>query len=274
MPPGDSNAATLEQLVARIDKLQRTVDKLARVRTSGGAEMVRLDYPRAEIHLEATGRHERKRAQACRKEPWTVEWIDELEAGGVLWDLGANVGAYSLIAAKRPAGALRVVSVEPSFATYASLCRNVVLNQAGEWISPLPVMVGGTTELRTLGYSDITAGASFHAGGAPSLAEDFHSVYDQPVLTFALDDLVANFGLPAPDYIKLDIDGAETLALRGARRSLETVKSVMAEISNRERTEVDPLMAEAGLLPRGTEHRREGDVGKPESVGYVRYDRP
>jgi FkbM family methyltransferase len=265
--------ATLERLVARIDKLQRSVDKLARVRTGAGVEMVRLDYPHAELHLEATVRHERKRAQACRKEPWTVEWLESLAAGGVLWDLGANVGAYSLIAAARPSGGLRVVSVEPSFSTYASLCRNIVLNDLASSITPLPVMVGESTGVGTLRYADLAPGASFHEGAAPSLIDTFRSVYEQSVLTFALDDLVRDFGLPEPDYIKLDIDGGETLALHGAKDTLRRVKSVMAEISNREREDVDPLMAEAGLRPQGGEHKREFDIGLPESGRYVRYER-
>jgi FkbM family methyltransferase len=268
-----TRTVTLEALTERIEKLQRSVDKLARVRTAGGVEMVRLDYPHAELHLEASVRHERKRAQACRKEPWTVEWIESLAAGGVLWDLGANVGAYSLIAAARPSGALRVVSVEPSFSTYAALCRNIVLNDLGSAITPLPVMIGEATGLGTLRYADLAPGASFHEGAAPSLIDDFSSVYDQPVMTFALDDLVRTFGLPEPDYIKLDIDGGETFALHGAKETLRRVKSVMAEISNREREDVDPLMAAAGLQPQGGEHKRELDVGLPESGRYVRYDR-
>jgi FkbM family methyltransferase len=262
-------SAPLEQLVRRVDKLQRTVEKLSQT-TQRGTQTVALDYEHAEILLQVTTRHERKRAFACRKEPWTVAWLEELEQGRVLWDLGANVGAYSFIAAARQ---LRVVSVEPSFSTYAALCRNVVLNELADRVSPLPVMIGATTGLGILGYSDIDAGASFHAGGVASLREDAGSVYDQPVLTFALDHLVEQFELPAPDYLKLDVDGAELVALQGAARSLAGVRSVMAEIGEDERAAVDALMTDAGLVASGDEYHRSGADGEPVSAGYVRYDR-
>lgn len=41
------------------------------------------------------------------------------------------------------------------------------------------------------------------------------------VTTVAIDELVATGEVPLPDYIKMDIEGAETLALRGARVTLE-----------------------------------------------------
>src|SRR6266446_5011490 len=60
------------------------------------------------------------------KEPQTIAWIDAMEHGAILWDIGANVGCYSLYAAKR---GLRVIAFEPSAANYAVLIRNIRLNQ-------------------------------------------------------------------------------------------------------------------------------------------------
>src|SRR5688572_14716010 len=61
----------------------------------------RLDYDRADIYLRVTSKVEGFRIHACAKEPFTIEWIHgQLRAGDVLYDIGANVGAYSLVAAK------------------------------------------------------------------------------------------------------------------------------------------------------------------------------
>ena len=46
------------------------------------------------------------------KEPETLDWIDAIQEGSVLWDIGANVGLYSCYAAK--ARRCRVVAFEPS----------------------------------------------------------------------------------------------------------------------------------------------------------------
>lgn len=281
MPIGPlSTRRRLIRLQHSVDKLHRTIAKSAITASAGEgarAHVVQLDYPGADIHLQAMTRHEHKRAFACRKEPWTVAWIESAPAGGVLWDVGANVGAYSLIAAMRPQGAMQVVSIEPSFSTYASLCRNVLLNGVADRISPLCAMLGDVTGTGTLGYADTKAGASFHAGGAASLKEDFASEFDQKVFVFRLDELVERFGLPAPDFLKIDVDGAEVQVLHGARETLRTVSSVLLEISDREREEIAPLMEEAGLRMVGDEHRRTGPkseaAASPGSVGYARYDR-
>jgi hypothetical protein len=63
----------------------------------------RLDYDRADIYLRVTSKAETFRVKACAKEPFTIDWIHaHLAAGDVLYDIGANVGAYSLVAAKQP----------------------------------------------------------------------------------------------------------------------------------------------------------------------------
>ena len=69
----------------------------------------RLDFPDADVFLRITSKAERMRLRACAKEPFTVEWLREhVGAGDVLFDIGANIGVYSLIAAKKPGGGARV----------------------------------------------------------------------------------------------------------------------------------------------------------------------
>src|SRR6516225_6093965 len=56
------------------------------------------------------------------KEPDTIRWIDSFEPNDVFWDIGANVGVFSLYAARRK---VRVLAFEPSAGNYMILCRNV-----------------------------------------------------------------------------------------------------------------------------------------------------
>src|SRR4051812_16333710 len=88
----------------------------------------RLDYEPAEIHLGLTSRDEFHRLRSCEKEPWTVRWIEEyLKPGQVLYDVGANVGAYTLVAAIAVPEA-RVLAFEPAPANFAALSGNLELN--------------------------------------------------------------------------------------------------------------------------------------------------
>ena len=57
------------------------------------------------------------------KEPETLEWIDEIPQGSVLWDIGANIGLYTCYAAK--ARGCRVFAFEPSVFNLELLARSL-----------------------------------------------------------------------------------------------------------------------------------------------------
>src|SRR5205085_779682 len=138
---------------------------------------VRLDFPDHDIWLRATSDAERRwRAHACAKEPWTVRWIQEhVERGEVLYDIGANIGAFSLIAAI--ARSASVVAFEPGYASFARLCENIQINGCGEAIVPVPMPLSDTVGLVTFTYRSLEPGQSRHVLG-PTLGG---SPYAQPM---------------------------------------------------------------------------------------------
>jgi hypothetical protein len=73
--------------------------------------------------------------------------------------------------------------------------------------------------------------------------------YAQPVLTFRLDDLVEQFGLPRPHHVKLDVDGGELAVLAGAARTLAALdlRSVLVEVSSELSEPVTRALAVHGL---------------------------
>lgn len=112
--------------------------------------------------MRVTTEADRTRLRACRKKPWTVAWIErEIRTGDVVWDVGANVGASSLLAAcaRQATG----YAFEPGFATYAALCDNVALNGLGALVRPLPVALGATTTVSSRGLRSFESGAAIHA---------------------------------------------------------------------------------------------------------------
>jgi FkbM family methyltransferase len=189
------------------------------------------------------------RVRGCAKEPFTVEWIHNRIGGGeVLYDIGANVGVYSLVAARKPNGAARVFCFEASYANVASLCANIILNNAGDLVTPLPVALAHSTGMNVLSLRDVKAGAARHAlGDAPP--EDGPTLYKQPVLTFRLDDAIDSFGLPLPNHIKLDVDGGELAVLEGAARTLAspTLRSILIEVTTSQSGAVTDVLERHGL---------------------------
>ena len=71
------------------------------------------------------------------KEPETLEWIDRMPKGSILWDIGANVGLYSCYAAKKCGG--RVFSFEPSIFNLELLGRNIFLNKLTDLVTIIPL---------------------------------------------------------------------------------------------------------------------------------------
>ena len=209
---------------------------------------VRLDYDRADIHLQVTSPTEVFRVRACGKEPFTIQWIhDRFSAGDVLYDIGANVGAYSLVAAKNPGAGARVFSFEASYANVAAINANIALNGAGESVSVLPVALSDATALDVFHLRDALPGGARHALGGS--ADAGGATVPQAVMTFRLDDLVEQLRLPSPAHIKLDVDGGELAVLAGAERTLASpaLKTMMIEVATELSDEVTRRIERGGL---------------------------
>jgi len=166
----------------------------------------------------------------------------------VLYDIGANVGAFTLIAAKLCGPRGRVVAFEPGYASFAHLCDNIVLNGCQDTVIPVPMALGSTTALGTFTYRTLHAGQSRH-GFVEDEWSGEHSTkphrYSQPVLSMSLDEIISRFALPTPDYIKLDVDGGELNVLRGAAATLGTpgLRSILIEVDDSLSDEVIRMLA-------------------------------
>lgn len=155
-------------------------------------------------------------------EPETVAWIAGLPAEAVLWDIGANIGLYSLFAAKR---GLRVLAFEPSAASFAAMVRSVEINGLDDRISAYCLAFAQDTGLVSLHMASTAAGHSMHS------LEAREGGFRQAVPAFAMDDFFQHMDAPAPYAIKLDVDGIEPMILRGGRSMLRAhVREVLVEI--------------------------------------------
>ena len=137
----------------------------------------------------------------------------EVKAGSVFYDIGANVGFYSLLAAKL-VGDGKVLAFEPWSANLAHLRRHLSLNRARN------------VEVMELAVSDEVGSAFFQpeATGAMGRLLEQGSVR---VTTTTLDAMLHDNSAPPPHYIKMDIEGAEAKALLGGQACFRTHKPVL-----------------------------------------------
>jgi FkbM family methyltransferase len=192
-----------------------------------------LDYNRKRVKLQADSLLDFYRARACEKEPETVHWIETyIHKGDVFYDLGANIGAYSLVACAYCSGEIKILAFEPSFSNFYQLCRNIILNKFDKNITPYMIALSRKPGLLAFNYRSLEAGSADHwlDENLPTASAD--SVYTQQLLAFSMDYLIEQFGFPIPNHIKLDVDGAEVDVLLGAEKTLrkQSVKSILVEV--------------------------------------------
>jgi FkbM family methyltransferase len=126
-----------------------------------------------------------------------------LRRGSALYDVGANVGVYTLLASKRVGDAGHVVAFEPLPENLAFLRRHLQLNRCGN------------VRVVEAALSDQCGTGTFAAGGHRSMGR-LTTDGTVAVSVVTLDEVVARLGLPLPSVIKMDIEGGEVAALRGA----------------------------------------------------------
>jgi FkbM family methyltransferase len=201
------------------------------------AALVRpLAYDKCTVLLHVDSEFEYKvRLHSAAREPETVRWIEQFLDGDVFYDIGANVGAYSLIAAKLFAGRVKVYAFEPSALNFSQLVRNLALNRCGETVMPLPIALADATEPQVFNYQNVTRGGAMHALGSTTgeQGRSFVPALRQHLLAYSLDDLVEHYHLELPSHIKIDVDGCEPRILAGAARTLKSpsLRSVLFEAS-------------------------------------------
>lgn len=228
----------------------------------------RLDYRPAPVRMNVGSAIDLARLHSCAKEPETVAWLEsELRPGDVFYDIGANVGAYSLVANAVTAGRTTVFSFEPGAATFAELCDNICLNEAQGSIFPMPVALSDGTGLGKFTYADRAAGAAAHnlTGARIDLTRPAPGVnsMEQFVLCYCLDELIDTFKLPAPNLVKIDVDGHELATLEGAPRTLadRRLRSLLVEAADQEVEErLAALLSGYGMMVTGRHSHRPGLV--------------
>jgi len=202
------------------------------------------------------------------------EFWQKLDLQGMtVYDIGAFQGLLALFFASR---AQRVVCFEPNSRNHRRLMENLELNGIRN-VTVRKVGVGSRHETLRMVSNPLMMGGSSVDGktveellrsGAGTVAEEI------PVVT--LDREIGEAGLPAPDFIKIDIEGWEIEALRGARQTIAARKpalflemhgETLAE-KKRKAAEIVAFLWEAGY--RDIRHIESGAAIAPANAEAAR----
>ena len=196
------------------------------------------------------------------KEKDTIAWIDGHKVGSVFWDIGANIGAYSLYAAiKRHS---TVLAFEPASTNLYALNKNIRLNNLGDRVRAYCIAFSNSKGLGVLNLSSDVIGAAANQFGEPGDVSPYSNPtmpqFTQGMLAFAVDDFIEQFAPPFPNHLKLDVDGIELAILSGARKTLNDprLESVMVELSVTDKEETGSAV---GILEQaGFELVAKGEI--------------
>jgi FkbM family methyltransferase len=161
-----------------------------------------------------------------------VELVEEAGDNPVVWDVGANLGVFSVLAGQV---AEEVVAIEPVPWTVARLADNLDQNGLGDAFV-LPVALGAVDESDrplTIERADVgTQTATFDSELVDGRGE-------LPVEVVVGDHLAQV--VPAPDVLKIDVEGAEVAVLDGLATTLQSVDTVLVETHGTEAAVYDRL---------------------------------
>ena len=212
------------------------------------------------------------------KEPETLEWIESFDQDDVLWDIGANVGIFSLYASLI---GNRVLAFEPAPGNYYLLSRNIEINDFDEKISAYCIAFSDSTKLNTFYMQSTDLGGALNNLGEATdwQGGEFDHSLKQAAVGYTIDDFMDNFAPLFPNHVKIDVDGIENTILKGGKRVLsdDRVKSVLVELdTGRTDTyaEAMQVLGQAGLQLAEKKHAPEFDGSKYSSLYNHIFARP
>lgn len=201
-----------------VGRLRQALSQVAEI--SLGGVVLRL------VILDKCGVYWEQVGPSC--EPETLRWIEGFAADEVLFDVGANVGFFSLYAGLR---GCRCVAIEPNPFSFHALARNILANGLDRQVVPLCLALAKAPGIGRLGIAGEQSGMVNSTLAGP---DDLRRALGTATLT--LDDLMRLPGLDFPNHLKIDVDGLEEAVLSGAGQVLADprLRSLLIEVGDRD----------------------------------------
>ena len=172
------------------------------------------------------------------KEPETINWINNFKKKKIVfWDIGANLGLYSIYAAIKHEKIL-IYSFEPSVNNLRILSRNIFINNLEKKIiiNQIP-LTNKKDKYLTMSQRSFIEGDALNTFGEKFNFEgkEIKSTHNYQIYGTTMDSLVNTQSTQLPNYIKIDVDGIEHLILSGGRKLLQNKKifSIIIEINDK-----------------------------------------
>ncbi len=184
------------------------------------------------------------------KEPETIDWINSFDVNKkkiTFWDIGANIGLFSIYAAIKHLNC-EIVSFEPSTSNLRCLSRNISINNLDDRIKIFTNPLSNSdNKFLKLNENQFYEGGALNAFGEEINFEGkkFQPSNRYSVMGKTINSILKNKILDIPNYIKIDVDGIEHLILEGSNEFLNNEKllSLSIEINENYKVQYDKVLA-------------------------------
>jgi len=213
------------------------------------------------------------------KEPGTCDWIKtEVRSGEIFYDIGANIGVYTILAAKCTGKNGRVFAFEPHCPNFSRMLDNIRVNNLEHIVTPCNFALHDQQGFFPFHYFSGEAATSHsQIGPAPGdLKLEFQPEISELKYSASIDSLIATKEFPPPHHIKIDVDGNEFAILRGMSnlmKSSQRPKSIQVEIDKPHKNEIMAFMELHKYFLAVKHHTRAGlerisEGQNPEDILY------
>jgi FkbM family methyltransferase len=153
-------------------------------------------------------------ATGAAERPVQDALVREIRPGATVFDIGANVGFVTLVAARLVGPNGRVVAFEPVPENVESIKENLALNEV-DWVELRETAIGREGGSARMIVSDVSAFSRLETISVPDAERERIDVS-----ITSIDELVGSGSVPAPDLVKIDVEGAELEVIEGMRRTI------------------------------------------------------
>lgn len=169
---------------------------------------------------------------------------DTVRPGHAVWDIGANIGLFSFAAAAVTGPSGQVLAVEPDTALTGLLRRSAAMNRDCAPVQVLPAAISDEVSVARFHVARRNRATSHLDGYGTAMAGGVRTTELVPTVT--LDWLAARF--PAPDVLKIDVEGAELAVLTGGTQMLQHLPAIICEVAARNAAPVSELLTSFGYI--------------------------
>lgn len=168
------------------------------------------------------------------KEAEVRYYIDRyVKDGDKFFDIGANIGVFSIYAAKRFSN-ISCYCFEPEYSNLNKLKENIIANEVLHKAIIYSVAISNFIGLSNLNLQDLTSGSASHTESKEAIKtteEGYPIVWSEGIMSVTLDYVCQELGI-IPDALKIDTDGNEDKVLQGAVKTLkdERLRSLVIEM--------------------------------------------